>query len=52
MELEIRKTADPTSGGLIIARDLDVSEALIQDLTIEEVKLLLEEYHRASPSKA
>ncbi len=94
MELEIRKTADPTSGSLImqrnkvhhvytverVARDLDVSEALIQDLTlglepedgviwvygandddgilaftdegIEEVKLLLEEHHRASPSKA
>ena len=94
MELEVRKTADPTSGGLImqrnkvhhvytverVARDLGVSEALIQDLTlglepedgviwvygandddgilaftdegIEEVKLLLEEYHRVSPSKA
>ncbi|WP_353010112.1 hypothetical protein [Mesorhizobium sp. M0977] len=90
----MRKTADPTSGGLImqrnkvhhvytverVARDLGVSEALIQDLTlglepedgviwvygakddhgilaftdqgIEEVKLLLEEYHRVSPSKA
>ncbi|MER8524187.1 hypothetical protein [Mesorhizobium sp. M0220] len=63
-----------------VARDLGVSEALIQDLTlglepedgviwvyganddgailaftdegIEEVKLLLEEYHRLSPSKA
>ena len=63
-----------------VARDLGVSEALIQDLTlglepedgviwvysannddgvlaftdegIEEVKLLLEEYHRVSPSKA
>ncbi|WP_244571576.1 hypothetical protein [Mesorhizobium carmichaelinearum] len=94
MELEIRKTADPTSGGLImqrnkvhhvytverVARDLGVSEALIQDLTlglepedgaiwvydandddgilaftdegIEEVKLLLEQYHRVFPSKA
>jgi hypothetical protein len=94
VELEIRTTADPTSGGLImqrnkvhhvytvdrVARDLGVSEALIQDLTlglepedgviwvyganddggilafadegIEEVKLLLEEYHRVSPSKA
>ncbi|MER9869634.1 hypothetical protein NKJ35_21060 [Mesorhizobium sp. M0136] len=94
MELEIRKIADPTSGGLImqrnkvhhvytvdrVARDLGVSEALIQDLTlglepedgviwvygandddgilaftdegIEEVKLLLEEYHRVSPKKA
>ncbi|WP_367144640.1 hypothetical protein [Mesorhizobium sp.] len=93
MELEIRKIADPTSGGLImqrnkvhhvytverVARDLGVSEALIHDLTlglepedgvilvygandddgilaftddgIEEVKLLLEEYHRVSPSK-
>ncbi|ANN60860.1 hypothetical protein EFV37_32695 [Mesorhizobium loti] len=63
-----------------VARDLGVSEALIQDLTlglvpddgviwvygandddgilaftdevIEEVKLLLEEYHRVSPSNA
>ncbi|MDX8450340.1 hypothetical protein [Mesorhizobium captivum] len=63
-----------------VARDLSVSEALIQDLTLglepedgviwvygandadgilaftdegfEEVKLLLEEYHRLSPSKA
>ncbi|TPK88808.1 MULTISPECIES: hypothetical protein [unclassified Mesorhizobium] len=63
-----------------VARDLGVSEALIQDLTlvlepedgviwvyganhddgtlaftdegIEEVKLLLEQYHRVSPSKA
>ncbi|MER9586521.1 hypothetical protein [Mesorhizobium sp. M0276] len=63
-----------------VARDLGVSDALIQDLTlglepedgviwvygandddgilafadegIEEVKLLLEEYHRVSPSKA
>lgn len=63
-----------------VARDLGVSEALIQDLTlglepedgvirvygtndddgilaftdegIEEVKLLLEEYYRVSPSKA
>ncbi|MEI5682771.1 MULTISPECIES: hypothetical protein [unclassified Mesorhizobium] len=63
-----------------VARDLGVSEALIQDLTlglepedgviwvyganhddgilaftdegIEDVKLLLEEYHRVSPSKA
>ncbi|MES0151877.1 hypothetical protein NKJ95_32890 [Mesorhizobium sp. M0012] len=63
-----------------VARDVGVSEALIQDLTlglepedgviwvygandedgilafadegIEEVKLLLEEYHRVSPSKA
>ncbi|WP_352922411.1 hypothetical protein, partial [Mesorhizobium sp. M1182] len=94
VELEIRKIADPTSGGLImqrnkvhhvytldrVARDLGVSEALIQDLTlglepedgviwvygandddgilaftdegIEEVKLLLEEYHRVSPKKA
>ncbi|WP_353019533.1 hypothetical protein [Mesorhizobium sp. M0999] len=94
MELEIRTTADPTSGGLImqrnkvhhvytverVARDLGVSEALIQDLTlglepedgviwvygaidddgilaftdegIEEIKLLLDEYHRVSPSKA
>ncbi|MER8983398.1 hypothetical protein, partial [Mesorhizobium sp. M0870] len=48
MELDIRKTADPTSGGLImqrnkvhhvytgerVARDLGVSEALIQDLTL------------------
>lgn len=94
MELAIGKTADPTSGGLImqrnkvhhvstverVARDLGVSEALIQDLAlglvpedgviwvygandddgilaftdegIDEVKLLLEEYHRVSPSKA
>ena len=91
MELEIRRTAVPTSGGLImqrnkvhqvytverVARDLGVSEQLIQELTldlepedgviwvysandddgilaftdegIEEVKLLLEHYHRASP---
>ncbi|WP_376702196.1 hypothetical protein RQ479_06120 [Mesorhizobium sp. ISC25] len=63
-----------------VARDLGVSEALIQELTLglepedgviwvygandddeilaftdegfEEVKLLLEEYHRVSPSKA
>ncbi|UCI07350.1 hypothetical protein [Mesorhizobium sp. B1-1-8] len=63
-----------------VARDLGVSEALIQDLTLglepedsviwvydandddgilaftdeglEEVKLLLEQYHRVSPSKA
>ncbi|MER9876800.1 hypothetical protein [Mesorhizobium sp. M0195] len=48
MELEIRTTADPTSGGLImqrnkvhhvytvdrVARDLGVSEALIQELTL------------------
>ncbi|MER9599814.1 hypothetical protein [Mesorhizobium sp. M0244] len=48
MELETRKTADPTSGGLImqrnkvhhiytverVARDLGVSEELIQDLTL------------------
>ncbi|MER8476017.1 hypothetical protein [Mesorhizobium sp. M1163] len=48
MELEIRKIADPTSCGLImqrnkvhhvytvdrVARDLGVSEALIQDLTL------------------
>lgn len=48
MELEIRKTADPTSGGLImqrnkvhhvytvgrVARDLGFSEALIQDLIL------------------
>lgn len=48
MELEIRKTADPTSGGLImqrnkvhhvytvdrVARDLGVSEELIQELTL------------------
>jgi hypothetical protein len=94
VELEIRKTAGPTSGGLImqrnkvhhvytverVARDLGVSEELIQELTlglepedgviwvygandddgilaftdegIEEVELLLEEYHRVSPSKA
>lgn len=95
MELEIRKTAGPTSSsGLImqrnkvhhvytaerVARDLGVSEELIQELTlglepedgviwvygandddgilaftdegIEEVKLLLEEYHRVSPSRA
>ncbi|MER9636383.1 hypothetical protein NKJ70_28375 [Mesorhizobium sp. M0092] len=93
MELEIRKTADPTSGGLImqrnkvhhvstverVARDLGVSEALVHELTLglepedgviwvygandddgilaftdegfEEVKLLLEEYRRVSPSK-
>jgi hypothetical protein len=91
VELEIRRTAVPTSGGLImqrnkvhqvytverVARDLGVSEQLIQELTldlepddgviwvygandddgilaftdegIEEVKLLLEHYHRASP---
>lgn len=94
MELEIRKPADAISGGLImqrnkvhhvhtverVARDLGVSEELIQELTlglepedgviwvyrandddgilaftdegIEEVELLLEEYHRVSPSKA
>jgi hypothetical protein len=48
VELAIRKTADPTSGGLImqrnkvhhvytverVARDLGVGEALIQDLTL------------------
>ncbi|MDF3156585.1 hypothetical protein P3C58_32065 [Mesorhizobium sp. XAP10] len=94
MELEIRKTAAPTSCGLIMQRnkvhhvytveriawELGVSEALIHELPlaaepedsviwvyganddngilaftdegIEELKLLLEEYHRVSPSKA
>lgn len=93
MELEVRKTADPTSCRLImqrnkvhhvytvgrVASDLGVSEALIHELTlglepedgviwvygtqrddgilaftdegIEELKLLLEEYYRVSPSK-
>ena len=94
MELEFRSTAVPTSRGLImqrnkvhqvytverVAKDLGVSEELVQELTldlepedgviwvygandddgilaftdegIEEVKLLLEHYHRASPSEA
>jgi hypothetical protein len=94
VELEARKTANPSRSGLImqrnkvhhvytverVARDFSVSEELIHDLTlglepedgiiwiygtdddsailaftdegIEEVELLLEEYHRASSAKA